>query len=77
MTDQVHSRGGQAGYTIKEGAWCRGEQRRDLGVTVTKNGDGDVDHVSVTHRSLTPAAVRQLYMLTFGVLDDGVGPSEQ
>ena len=70
MSDQVHSRGERASYTVKDGAWCRGDQRRDLGVTVTKNGNGDVDHVSLTYRSLTPAAVRQLYLLTFGVLDD-------
>lgn len=76
MSDQVQHRGSQAGYTVKDGAWCRGEQRRDLRVTVTKNGNGDVDHVSLTHRSLTPAAVRELYLLTFDVLPDGVNPSE-
>ena len=63
MSGDVRSRGSQAGYEVTAGAWCRGDARRDLQVTVTKGEDGKVDHVSLSHRSLTPRAVRELFKL--------------
>ena len=63
MSVGVTNLGGRSSHAIEAGAWCRGDQRRDLGVTITRNASGQVDHVSVTHRSLTPEAVRRLFVL--------------
>lgn len=60
----TENKGGTRRYTIREGAWTRGDQLRDLEVVVTlKAGAGAreyVSHVSFSHRSVTPAALEQV-----------------
>ena len=53
----------RSSYTIAGGAWCRGDKARDLGVTITRNADGTVSHVGLTHRSITAEAVARLISL--------------
>jgi len=63
VSDQVRHRGSTQRFTIKDGAWCRGDQFNDLEVTVTLRPTGTVGHISVSHRSLTLAAIHRLFKL--------------
>ena len=59
----ITSKGGDAEYTIEAGAWTRGGSVKDLEVRLEFGADGRVDHVSLSHRSLTVQGVDALGML--------------
>ncbi len=63
MPIPITSIGGDHAYVIQAGAWTRGGNVKDLEVRVEYDADGRVDHVSLSHRSLTVQGVDALGLL--------------